>query len=760
MTEHLDRWVSKRIRSEIEQRYYARVSEQAAFDRLAVDPDFMAAPNRHVGLFADHGIVHVRDVCTHLLEVLDNCHRVLIPYRNPHRFALMQGYGVLLAYFHDIGMVDFSNFGRTMHPEYAAQAVFDRALDDIIDAIWQENSGGLSWHLHTLADMGLLEQDPLTVLREMLSLSICHSKSKVPVALLNDPVQLRSTMVTVVATDLVCLYEEQRAAKARQELVKARDEEGDQWAEMLASAEANLSTCDATRRHNPQVDRFYGRPADDAFRWLHSDQVTLQELAADAIDTLRALRSADALRQRGTVLATSAGYEIFVDHRSGNAVYALRLGGDKLYLLEMSDPISAGEANIASSELDPAGDLRISFHRGAFSDQSAQEHAARSAAQVIHDIQSDVIDSFIRTPDGKQAQEDEPGMKSAGEMEILLEDADDALSFTEMVKHELAEMDPLVHARVRLVPSLKEANYLERERYLAAEPLAWSLEMRRDLLANMSQAGHPVEKIDHDLAFEAVRVAALSPGDVLIEVGTSSVFVYVPLGPGLKIMPAGGYQSIFVKPWMLLGLTGVVRDAERNATVMAEEALQVLIIPKMPYLKYWHHTLSLEAFRDAVAAAPAGAPTHPVSLSQLDRRILLQNVPMFSTLSSTALAELSAKVEEIRIAAGETLFEKGAIGQSVFVVVEGTLQVHDGELILNRIGPGEVLGEMAAITPEPRMADVTAEDDSLLLSLDRQALINLIETNPAVARGVIEKLAQHTRDLAYELSRLQGQLEE
>ena len=180
----------------------------------------------------------------------------------------------------------------------------------------------------------------------------------------------------------------------------ARDKEADQWAQELASAEASLSTYDATRRHNPNVDRFYRRPADEAFRWMLSGEAALQELVADAIDTLRALRCADALRQRGTALATSAGYEIFVDHRSGSAVYALRLGGDQLHLLEMSDPISAGEANIASSELDPAGDLRISFHRGDFSGPGAQEHAAYSAAYVIHDIQSDVIDSFVRTPEG------------------------------------------------------------------------------------------------------------------------------------------------------------------------------------------------------------------------------------------------------------------------------------------------------------------------------------------------------------------------
>ena len=71
------------------------------------------------------------------------------------------------AYFHDIGMVDFSAFGRAMHPEFAAQALFDPALEDLIEAIWLENSGGLAWHLFALVQSGELGQDPRQVLREL-----------------------------------------------------------------------------------------------------------------------------------------------------------------------------------------------------------------------------------------------------------------------------------------------------------------------------------------------------------------------------------------------------------------------------------------------------------------------------------------------------------------------------------------------------------------------------------------------------------------
>ncbi len=175
----------------------------------------MAAPNEHVGLFSDHGIVHARDIASQILTVLANCHGVLIPHRSSQRFAFMQGCGVLLAYFHDIGMSDFSDFGRSMHPEFAAQAVFDPALDDLIAAIWLENSGGLAWRLRTLADEGLIPQEPQMMLREILSLSICHSKSKIPVALLNDPGHLRDKMIEILTTDLRWLYSQQQLKQSR-----------------------------------------------------------------------------------------------------------------------------------------------------------------------------------------------------------------------------------------------------------------------------------------------------------------------------------------------------------------------------------------------------------------------------------------------------------------------------------------------------------------------------------------------------------------
>ncbi|MCB0061296.1 MAG: hypothetical protein KDE19_04255, partial [Caldilineaceae bacterium] len=119
----VDEYLTKPIRCAIEERYYAPINEQAALERLIHDEHFLANPTAHVAMFSDHGVVHVRDVAQQVLRVLNTGNSLLIPVRDDERLNFMGNYGVMVAYLHDIGMRDFSPFGRAMHPEAAAQLV-------------------------------------------------------------------------------------------------------------------------------------------------------------------------------------------------------------------------------------------------------------------------------------------------------------------------------------------------------------------------------------------------------------------------------------------------------------------------------------------------------------------------------------------------------------------------------------------------------------------------------------------------------------
>ena len=752
----LDTFLSPDIRHQIEERYYAHINSQSRFEKLQNDPVFLANMGRHVALYSDHGVVHVRNVAEQLLAVLDQQHGVLLGQRPLPRLERMKGYGVLVAYLHDIGMIDFSDFGRTMHPEYAGQAVFDPALDDIVQALWEQNSGNLPWYLLNLANQGLLTQPPLLVMRELLALSLCHSKSKVPIAVLNRPEQLRARVIESIVTSLPSLYHVQQVRQAQAWLAELSP--GDEGMALRETAVAQaVADYEAHHRlnpelYNPHLAHYYQDPTQEAFCWLVAPHPLLQEFVADVIDTLRALRCADALRQRGAVLKTSGSYEIFVNQHTGNAVYALRLRDEQLYLFESPDPVSAGEANIASSELDPAGDLRISFARGAFSTAEATANAVRCAALVINDIQSDVIGSFQR--EGRAGAT--AVVKLADSIRILLEETDDNPDFANQVRQQIATDYAPMATRVQVVPSLQWASPLERELYRTAATIGWDDVMQQEILERIGQSGHRVTEIEPQSAFEDVRVATVIVGQVLIEANSNAAFVYIPLEPGLKVVPLGGYQSFNVQAWMPLGLTGVVRGATRNASVVATRAVRLLMIPKTIYLRHWHHTHDIASFQHLLEENQVHKGVDTGYLTQVEKIFLLQSVSLFADLGEEMLLSLAAASEEVFFMAEEQLFATGQTGRSLYVVAEGMVQVHQDGQVLAELGAGEFFGEMALLTPEPRMAAVTAVTPTTLLRLNRDMFNQLVDEHGQIARGVIVALAERLRSVTQTLTRAES----
>ncbi len=75
-----------------------------------------------------------------------------------------------------------------------------------------------------------------------------------------------------------------------------------------------------------------------SFAWLTATSGPQAELADDVVDALRALRAADVLRQRGTVLRTSGGFEVCMDAETApSRVHAAPGDGDAAYVITYDD---------------------------------------------------------------------------------------------------------------------------------------------------------------------------------------------------------------------------------------------------------------------------------------------------------------------------------------------------------------------------------------------------------------------------------------
>jgi CRP-like cAMP-binding protein len=97
---------------------------------------------------------------------------------------------------------------------------------------------------------------------------------------------------------------------------------------------------------------------------------------------------------------------------------------------------------------------------------------------------------------------------------------------------------------------------------------------------------------------------------------------------------------------------------------------------------------------------------------------------------------------------GDSIIERGAVEDWLFVVAEGKIRIHIGELTLLEHGPGGVVGEFALLAPAPRSASATAIEPSLLLRLRRGPFEELLDDRPEIARAVISTLARMLQTVA------------
>ncbi|ASP33853.1 Crp/Fnr family transcriptional regulator [Labrenzia sp. VG12] len=123
---------------------------------------------------------------------------------------------------------------------------------------------------------------------------------------------------------------------------------------------------------------------------------------------------------------------------------------------------------------------------------------------------------------------------------------------------------------------------------------------------------------------------------------------------------------------------------------------------------------------------------------------------IFEALDDQARQELANFSFIKRYTAGDTIFTMGEPGQSMMAIAEGSVRVSmftpsDREVTLNDLQAGDVFGEIAMLDGQERSASVKALTNCTLVVLERRALLDLLNRNPALSIRLIELLCQRVR---------------
>jgi CRP/FNR family cyclic AMP-dependent transcriptional regulator len=129
---------------------------------------------------------------------------------------------------------------------------------------------------------------------------------------------------------------------------------------------------------------------------------------------------------------------------------------------------------------------------------------------------------------------------------------------------------------------------------------------------------------------------------------------------------------------------------------------------------------------------------------------ILQEAPLFSLLDDSERQTLADIIDIVHFDKGATIFSFGDVGDTLYIVRDGTVQVfvenYEGtKIILGENTPGDIFGEISLLDGGPRTATAVATEDSELFALERQDLLDLITKHPHAAMDLLTVVGRRLR---------------
>lgn len=125
-------------------------------------------------------------------------------------------------------------------------------------------------------------------------------------------------------------------------------------------------------------------------------------------------------------------------------------------------------------------------------------------------------------------------------------------------------------------------------------------------------------------------------------------------------------------------------------------------------------------------------------------------IPLFKLLDEREKLDLLRVLDQRPCPAGTKLFSLGEPGDSLYIVTAGRIELFvkdmtGTKIILTVCEPGEVFGELSLFDGGARTASAIALEDSELLVLDRQDLVQFLRRNPDAALDFLSTMGQRIR---------------
>lgn len=130
---------------------------------------------------------------------------------------------------------------------------------------------------------------------------------------------------------------------------------------------------------------------------------------------------------------------------------------------------------------------------------------------------------------------------------------------------------------------------------------------------------------------------------------------------------------------------------------------------------------------------------------------LLRQSPLFAGLPEDDLDQMYKASAMIDLPAGATLLREGDTGHAMYIILSGELEVTKrsgaDDVVLSRLGAGEIVGEMALLGQTVRLASARALRDSNVLEVSQETFEELVCSSPSTMLAILRTVIARSRSM-------------
>jgi CRP-like cAMP-binding protein len=134
-------------------------------------------------------------------------------------------------------------------------------------------------------------------------------------------------------------------------------------------------------------------------------------------------------------------------------------------------------------------------------------------------------------------------------------------------------------------------------------------------------------------------------------------------------------------------------------------------------------------------------------LNLVEKVIALEGVELLHSLSPEQLARIASIARVVRIPPGSVVLDPAKRLDSLYVIIDGAVDLIQNGEVIHTAGPNDVLGAWALFDDEPMPVKATATDHSRLLRITREDFYDLLSDNIEITASVFSTLVKRFRKL-------------